>query len=199
MVDRADSELFDLLLKGGHVIDPANGMDAGMDVAIRDKEIALVAADVPTQQAAEVVDVAGLYVVPGIVDIHTHVYTFTPRAEAYVGCMDADAHLPASGVTTTVDAGTAGWRDFLDFKERNTFDILHSQTEIHTPAVQQTAQFLFKLILHKTDKIRQSKRRFEVAVVDRTDFHRVDHSVCFRDGLSETCHTADHIDPFRRN
>jgi dihydroorotase len=119
MVDKLDPEPFDLLLKGGHVIDPANGVDAEMDVAIRDKGVALVAADIPAARAAEVVDVSGLYVVPGIVDIHTHVYTFTPRAEAYVGCVDADAHLPASGVTTTVDAGTAGWRDWPDFKERN--------------------------------------------------------------------------------
>jgi dihydroorotase len=119
MVDGIDSEQFDLLLKGGHVIDPINGVDAEMDVAIKDREVARVATDIPAGEAAKVVDVSGHYVVPGIVDIHTHVYTFAPQAEAYVGCLDADAHLPASGVTTTADAGTAGWRDFLDFKERN--------------------------------------------------------------------------------
>ena len=64
------------MLKGGHVIDPANGVDAaGMDVAIVDKTIARVAADIPASDAGKVVDVSGHYVVPGIIDIHTHVYT----------------------------------------------------------------------------------------------------------------------------
>jgi dihydroorotase len=118
--DAVDSvNAFELLLKGGHVIDPANGIDQEMDVAIVDKKIARVAAGIPASEAAEVVDVSGHTVVPGIIDIHTHVYTFTPRAESYVGCVDADAHLFAAGVTTTADAGTAGWRDFLDFKERD--------------------------------------------------------------------------------
>jgi dihydroorotase len=118
--DAADSaNAFALLLKGGHVIDPANGIDQEMDVAIVDKKIARVATEIPASEAVEVVDVSGHTVVPGIVDIHTHVYTFTPRGESYVGCVDADAHLFAAGVTTTADAGTAGWRDFLDFKERD--------------------------------------------------------------------------------
>jgi dihydroorotase len=110
---------FDLLLKGGHVIDPANGLDGTMDVGVRGDKIALVAADIPTDQSSQVVQVAGHCVTPGLVDIHTHVYTFTSTAQPYVGTVDADAHLFASGVTTTADAGTTGWRDFLDFKERN--------------------------------------------------------------------------------
>ena len=108
----------DLLLKGGHVIDPANGLDAELDVAIAGGKIARVAPDIAVGAAGRVVDVSGYVVTPGIIDIHTHVYTFPPRTESYVEGMVADAHLPASGVTTTVDAGTAGWRDWLDFKER---------------------------------------------------------------------------------
>jgi dihydroorotase len=108
----------DLLLKGGHVVDPANGLDAEMDVAIAGGRVAQVARGLDPSQATRVVDVSGYLVTPGIIDIHTHVYTFQPRAESYVESMVADAHLPASGVTTTVDAGTAGWRDWLDFKER---------------------------------------------------------------------------------
>ena len=108
----------DLLLKGGHVIDPANGLDAELDVAIAGGKIAQVAPDIAVSAAVRVVDVSGYVVTPGIIDIHAHVYTFPPRAERYVESMLADAHLPASGVTTTVDAGTAGWRDWLDFKER---------------------------------------------------------------------------------
>jgi dihydroorotase len=60
-----------------------------------------------------------LYVTPGLIDIHTHVYTFRPSSESYVGAMNADAHLLASGVTTTVDAGTAGWVHWDDFKKLN--------------------------------------------------------------------------------
>ena len=107
-----------LLLKGGHVIDPANGLDAELDVAIAGGKIAQVAPGIAISAAVRVVDVSGYVVTPGIIDIHAHVYTFPPRAESYVESMHADAHLPASGVTTTVDAGTAGWRDWLDFRER---------------------------------------------------------------------------------
>jgi dihydroorotase len=115
----AENIPLDLLLKGGHVIDPANGMDAQMDVGITDGRIARIAADIPASEAAHVVDVSGHTVTPGIIDMHTHVYTFAPASNAYVGAMDADAHLLASGVTTTVDAGTAGWKHWTDFKERN--------------------------------------------------------------------------------
>jgi dihydroorotase len=111
------SQVFDLLLQGGHVIDPANSIDKVMDVAIRDGKIAQVAADIPAASAIQVVDVAGMVVTPGILDIHTHVYTFRPENKNYVEGVNADAHLFAAGVTTTVDAGTAGWKHFLDFKE----------------------------------------------------------------------------------
>jgi dihydroorotase len=110
------SPAFDLVLKGGHVIDPANGIDDPMDVGIADKRIAQVAAHIPAEDAEDVVDVSGCYVTPGILDIHTHVYTFPPDAENYVMSLHADAHLFAAGVTTTVDAGTAGWKDWPDFK-----------------------------------------------------------------------------------
>ncbi|MBN1876037.1 MAG: amidohydrolase/deacetylase family metallohydrolase [Anaerolineae bacterium] len=115
--DRPDTKhSFDIVLKGGHVIDPANGIDIPLDVGITDKRIARVAADIPETEATQVVDVGGCYVTPGILDIHTHVYTFRPVTDSYVGGMNADAHLLASGVTTTVDAGTAGWMDWPDFK-----------------------------------------------------------------------------------
>ena len=117
--DKVDSEKpFDLLLKDGHVIDPANSIDGKMDVAIKGKEIARVASDIPAGEAVKVVDISDHYVTPGLLDIHTHVYTFRPTTGYYVMSLNADAHLLSSGVTTTVDAGTAGWRDFPDFKER---------------------------------------------------------------------------------
>ncbi len=112
----SESSPFTLLLKGGRVIDPANGRDEPFDVAIAEKKIAAVDANIPAETAVQVVDVSGLIVTPGIIDMHTHVYTFAPTPTSYVESVHADAHLFASGVTTTVDAGTAGWRNFPDFK-----------------------------------------------------------------------------------
>jgi dihydroorotase len=114
-----DTPTFDLVLKGGHIIDPANDVDGPVDVAISKNQIARVAPNIPADEAARVLDVSGHYVTPGLIDIHTHVYTFRPTTEAYVGAMNADAHLLASGVTTTVDAGTAGWVHWEDFKTLN--------------------------------------------------------------------------------
>lgn len=102
---------YDILLKGGHVIDPANNIFSDMDVGIKDRKIKQVASDIPSDQSAKVIDVSGHYVVPGIIDIHTHVYTGWPSS------VNADAHLFSSGVTTTVDAGSAGWMNFPHFKE----------------------------------------------------------------------------------
>jgi dihydroorotase len=108
---------YDRLLTGGHVIDPANGIDGVMDVAITGKNIALVAPAIPAEQALEVIDVSGLYVTPGILDIHTHTFKFLPDPGlSYIECVNPEAHLFASGVTTTVDVGTAGWQHFMDFK-----------------------------------------------------------------------------------
>ena len=68
---------YDLLLKGGHVIDPKNNISKIMDVAIADGRFARVAENIPAAQAKTVADVGGLYVTPGLVDIHVHVYTGT--------------------------------------------------------------------------------------------------------------------------
>lgn len=113
-----EEQAFDLLLKGGHVIDPANGVDGEMDLGIEGGVVVRVAPDIPASAAQKVVDVSGHCVTPGIVDIHTHVYTFPPTPSSYVGSLHADAHLFAAGVTTAVDAGTAGWQDWPDFCAR---------------------------------------------------------------------------------
>ncbi len=108
---------FDLILRGGLVIDPANGLDGPMDVAIQNGRIVKVAPVISPGGAAQAVDIPGHLVTPGILDIHTHVYTFRTRQATAVESVNADAHLFASGVTTTVDAGTAGWKNFPDFKQ----------------------------------------------------------------------------------
>lgn len=110
---------FDLLLKGGHVIDPKSGVDALQDVAIRGGQIARVAPDIPAAEAETVVDASGYYVTPGLIDIHTHVFVGPRTGEFASGfsSVSPDAHALRSGVTTMVDAGTSGWRTFPDFKE----------------------------------------------------------------------------------
>ena len=110
------SPRFDLLLKGGRVLDPAAGLDGTLDVAVRAGLVAAVAPDLPASAADLVVDVSGLLVTPGLIDLHAHIYPFRPIPQSYVECVQPDAHLLASGVTTAVDAGTAGWADFEDFK-----------------------------------------------------------------------------------
>ena len=111
---------YDLLLKGGHVIDGRNAIDAVRDVAIKDGKIAAVATNIPSTQATKTVDAAGLYVTPGLVDIHVHGY-HGEKGTAYAGGplgVAVDAFSPRSCVTTAADAGSSGWRNFDDFKAR---------------------------------------------------------------------------------
>jgi dihydroorotase len=112
---------YDLLLKGGHVIDPANSLDKIMDVGISAGKIAAVATSLPASEARKVVNVSGLYVTPGLVDIHAHVGRgggpldwFEPEAKLHAAPMGIPADLVlTSGVTTLVDAGTSGADTFL--------------------------------------------------------------------------------------
>jgi len=116
----ASTAKYDLLLKGGHVIDARNNVDAVRDVAIKDGKIALVAASIPAAEAGKTIDVAGLYVAPGLIDIHAHVYTGTGEKNSYAGdnSVYPDGFSFRVGVTTLVDAGGSGWRNFEDFKDR---------------------------------------------------------------------------------
>lgn len=102
---------FDLLLKGGHVIDPKKRIDAIRDVAISSGKIAAVAAGIPVAKAYKTIDVSGLHVTPGLVDIHAHFWG------VYGQGIHPDSHTLRSGVTTVVDAGGAGWRNFAAFKK----------------------------------------------------------------------------------
>src|SRR6185436_16661639 len=111
---------YDLLIKGGHVIDGKNRLSAVRDVAIKDGKIALVGSNIEASRALKTVDVSGLYVTPGLIDIHTHVYTNTGERGSYAGdnSIPPDGFTYRVGVTTIVDAGSSGWRNFEDFKER---------------------------------------------------------------------------------
>src|SRR5262245_23182048 len=108
----AFGQQYDILFKGGHVIDPANRVNAVRDVAIAGGRIARVAPDIPPGSARRVVDVQHLSVTPGLIDLHTHVY-LKGRASTVV----ADDVL-THGTTTIVDAGVSGWKTFDDFKAR---------------------------------------------------------------------------------
>ena len=111
---------YDLLIKGGHVIDGKNRLSAVRDVAIQDGKIAAVAANIDRAKAKKVVDAAGLYVTPGLVDMHVHVYAGTGMRGAYSGdnSVYPDGFTLRAGVTTVADAGSSGWRNFPDFKDR---------------------------------------------------------------------------------
>jgi dihydroorotase len=131
----AQSTHYDLLLKGGHVIDPANHIDRVMDVAVEGDKIAAVEPDIPVSNAKKVVDVHDLYVTPGLIDIHVHIAQggaplnwYSPDAPSHIRPSKIMADLMLqSGVTTAVDAGTAGTDTFLAEKEEVTD---HSQVRI---------------------------------------------------------------------
>ncbi|MEO7652487.1 MAG: amidohydrolase/deacetylase family metallohydrolase [Bryobacteraceae bacterium] len=116
----AQQPQYDLILKGGNVIDPRNGVNAVRDVAILGGKIAAVGANLPTGAAKRTIDVSGLYVTPGLVDIHVHVFWGTKHGVTADGdhCVQPDAVGFRTGVTTMVDAGSAGWRDFAEFRRR---------------------------------------------------------------------------------
>jgi dihydroorotase len=116
----ANLPAYDLLLRGGHVMDARNNIDAVMDVAIKDGKIALVARGLLPRDAIKTIDVGGLYVVPGLIDLHVHVYTNTAERGSYAGDLSVppDGFTFRNGVTTVVDAGDSGWRNFEDFKDR---------------------------------------------------------------------------------
>ena len=110
----AQAQQYDLLIQGGHVIDPKNKVDAVADVAIAGGKIALVAPSIPAGQAKRIVNASGLIVTPGLIDIHAHLYAGTGLKGVYTGDLSVypDGFSFRTGLTTMVDAGTSGWRNF---------------------------------------------------------------------------------------
>ena len=103
---------FDLVIKGGEVVDPASGLSGRMDIGIVGDRIAAVEQDLSGAPTWHVIDATGQYVTPGLIDLHSHVY----RGVGYFG-VDADAIAWRCGVTTWVDAGSAGAFTFPGFRE----------------------------------------------------------------------------------
>src|SRR5256886_6789537 len=106
--------MYDLVLKGGRVVDVASGLDGVLDVAIESGKIARIAAGIAAGEAARVVEVGGKLVTPGLIDVHAHVFEGINRTG-----VNPDLGGVHSGVTTIVDAGSAGsatfggWRHIL--------------------------------------------------------------------------------------
>ena len=116
----APAQQYDLVIRNGHVIDPKNNVDAQRDMAIRDGKIAAIEQSIPASDAKQSVDITGLYLTPGLVDIHVHVFTGL-RHNAWG---NGDLSVPVDpfaipyGVTAVADAGSSGWRDFPEFRRR---------------------------------------------------------------------------------
>jgi len=112
---------YDVLLKGGHLIDAKNNIDGPMDLAITDGKISEVSRNISKSKAARTIDVSGLYVTPGLIDMHAHVFLGNEPG-AYIAngntSVMPDGFTFRAGVTTVVDAGSSGWRNFPLFKEQ---------------------------------------------------------------------------------
>jgi len=116
-----EGQVIDILLKGGHVIDPKNNIDSQMDVAIAEGKIFQVAPDIQVKDVRKIIDVKGMYITPGLIDMHVHAFNGTDPDSYIANGWDAlppDGFTFRAGVTTVVDAGSAGWRNFRVFKEQ---------------------------------------------------------------------------------
>lgn len=107
LVAQQSSKIYGIIIKGGHVIDPKNNIDELMDVALLDGRIALIAKNINDDQAIQVVDAAGMYVAPGLIDIHSRLGYTLP-----------DGYTFRVGVTTIVDAGDSDYESFANFKKQ---------------------------------------------------------------------------------
>ena len=116
-----ESQEFDLLIKGGTVIDAKSNIHGVFDVAIKDGKIAAVNANISENKTIKVINAEGLIICPGLIDIHSHNFHGT-EPNAYLSnsftALAPDGFSFRSGVTTIVDVGGAGWRNFRTFKEQ---------------------------------------------------------------------------------
>jgi len=118
-LQRAGAQPYSIVIKGGHLIDPKNHIDAVMDVAVSDGKIVAVERSIDASQAVQVINAEGLYVTPGLIDIHAHVFYGTENAysNGHEGIVP-DGFTFRTGVTTIVDAGSVGWRNFPLFRKQ---------------------------------------------------------------------------------
>ncbi len=130
MTGFAMAQTYSIVIKGGHLIDPKNNIDGLMDLAINDGKIAMIAKNIDEKEGKQVIDARDMYVTPGIIDLHVHVFYGTKMDQSLMNgpsSVAPDEFSFRAGVTTFVDAGSSGWRGFPDFK-RQTIDM--SQTRV---------------------------------------------------------------------
>jgi dihydroorotase len=121
MTGLINAQTYNIIIKGGHLIDPKSNIDAIMDIAVKDGKIALIAKNIGEKEGIQVVNAQGMYVTPGLIDIHVHVYQGTSMDQQYMNgpnSLTPDGYTFRVGVTTVVDAGCAGWRTFPEFKKQ---------------------------------------------------------------------------------
>src|SRR5580658_868270 len=121
---------YSIVIKGGRVIDTKNHINDTLDIGIQNGEIINIGKNIDPAEAGYVVNARGMYVIPGLIDIHTHVFYGTRNGPNY--CDGTESAIPdsfsfRSGITTIVDAGSSGWRNFREF-ERKVID--RSQTRV---------------------------------------------------------------------
>jgi dihydroorotase len=118
MTSIINGQTYSIVIKGGQVIDPKNNINEIMDIGVKDGKIALIAKNIDEKEGIQVVNARGMYVTPGLIDIHVHVYGGTSMDQQYMNgpnSLSPDGFTFRVGVTTVVDAGCAGWRTFPDF------------------------------------------------------------------------------------
>ncbi len=124
------AQTYSIIIKGGHLIDPKNNIDEVMDIAIHEGKVAAVEKNIDPKQGIQVVHAEGMYVTPGIIDIHGHNF-FGTEPDHYLSngfvALPPDGFTFRVGVTTIVDCGGAGWKNFPVFK-KNIID--NSQTRV---------------------------------------------------------------------
>ncbi len=110
-IGTANQKSYDLLIRGGRVIDPSQNLDSVRDVGVRQGKIATIAPEIAANQASQVIDATGKMVTPGLIDLHTHVFP-------YVGpyAIEPDPYFVNRGVTSVIDAGTSGAFTFAAFR-----------------------------------------------------------------------------------
>jgi dihydroorotase len=120
LAGKASAQEFDLLIKGGHIIDAKNQIDKVQDIAVTGDKVARIDDNIPESAAKRVIDARGLFVTPGLIDVHVHVFvgnnpkTFADGRSSIF----PDDYSFRAGITTVVDCGTSGWRNFPTFKQQ---------------------------------------------------------------------------------
>ena len=121
---------YDMLIQNGHLIDAKNGINEVMDIAIKDGKIAAVSSNLNSKQSKKTIYAKGLVISPGLIDIHGHHFHGTEPSSYLSNSFTAlppDGFTFESGITTVVDVGGAGWRNFNQFKEQT---IANSKTRV---------------------------------------------------------------------